>query len=67
MLTWFEPAFPPVARAVGPTTAALPVSYLALATGLTDIVLAQEKADLAVPERVTLTVPVTFMVAAQVK
>jgi len=67
MLTWFEPALPPVARAVGPTRAALPVSYLALATGLTDIVLTQEKADLAVPDMVTLTVPVTFMVVAQVR
>lgn len=42
MLTEFAPAFPPVARADGPTLAASPVSYLALATGLTVIVAAHE-------------------------
>jgi len=67
MLTEFAPAFPPVARAVGPTLAASPVSYLALATGLTVIVEAHEKALTAVPPQVTLTVAVTFMVAAQVR
>lgn len=67
IITEFAPAFPPVARVVGPTLAASPVSYLALATGLTVIVAAHEKALTAVPPQVTLTVAVVFIVAAQVR